>query len=101
VAEFSIKSPCSIEKQVIIYRELEIMKVKVIEEENFLQERLARSQAWLDAMPDLMFILDKNGIYLDYKAESDGDLYRAPNDFLGSVLTKFCHPIWPAFQFAI
>ncbi|MCH7676448.1 hypothetical protein IH879_16095 [candidate division KSB1 bacterium] len=49
------------------------MKVKVIEEEKFLQERLARSQAWLDAMPDLMFILDKNGIYLDYKAESDGD----------------------------
>ena len=77
------------------------MADKGLENENFLRENLARNQALLDALPDLMFILNKDGVYLDYKAGGNGDLYRAPNDFLGSVLTKFCHPIWPAFQFAI
>ena len=41
------------------------MKVTVIEKDKVLQERLARSQALMDAMPDLMFIADSNGIYLD------------------------------------
>ena len=78
------------------------MKAKVIEDEKILPETLAiKNQALLDALPDLMFILNKDGVYLDYKAGGNGDLYEAPNDFLGSVLTKFCHPIWPAFQFAI
>jgi PAS domain-containing protein len=59
------------------------MKVKGIEDEKILRESLARNQALLDALPDLMFILNKDGVYLDYKAGGNGDLYKAPNDFLG------------------
>lgn len=68
------------------------MKATVIEEERVLEETLARNQALLDAIPDLMFILDSNGIYLDYKAESDGDLYKAPNDFLGKRVDEVLPP---------
>ena len=46
----------------------------------------------MDAMPDLMFILGKNGIYLDYKTERVGDLYRAPNDFLGKRVDEVLPP---------
>ena len=77
------------------------MKEKSSENEKILPETQAINQALLNALPDLMFILNKDAVYLDYKTGGNGDLYRAPNDFLGSVLTKFCHPIWPAFQFAI
>jgi len=68
------------------------MKVKVIEEEKFLRETLARNQALLDALPDLMFILNKDAVYLDYKAGSNGDLYRAPNDFLGKRVDEVLPP---------
>ena len=57
------------------------MKVKVIEEEKILRQTLASNQELLDALPDLMFILNKDAVYLDYKAGGNGDLYRAPNDF--------------------
>ncbi len=53
------------------------MKVKGIEDENILRETLARNQALLDALPDLMFVLNKDAVYLDYKAGGNGDLYRA------------------------
>ncbi len=78
-----IKSPYSREKEVLICDEFEIMKVKGIEDEKILREALARSQAFLNALPDLVFILNKDAVYLDYKAGGNGDLYRAPNDFLG------------------
>lgn len=74
------------------------MKIRAIEKNKVLQERLARSQILMDAIPNLMFILDSNGIYLDYKSESDGDLYKVPNDFLSRVLTKFCPRFDPHFN---
>ena len=68
------------------------MNETAIEENKVLPERLARSQVLLDAMPDLMFILDSNGIYLDYKSESDDDLYKSPNDFLGKSVDEVLPP---------
>jgi len=59
------------------------MKVMGIEDEKILPAPLAINQALLDALPDLMFILNKDAVYLDCKAGGNGDLYRARNDFLG------------------
>ncbi|MCH6560067.1 sigma 54-interacting transcriptional regulator, partial [candidate division KSB1 bacterium] len=68
------------------------MKAKVIEDEKILPETLAINQALLDALPDLMFILNKDAVYLDYKAGGNGDLYRAPNDFLGKRVDEVLPP---------
>ena len=50
-----------------------------------------RTQALLKAIPDLMFVFDREGTYLDYSAPSRDDLYLAPESFLG----KRVHDILP------
>jgi PAS domain S-box-containing protein len=42
-----------------------------------------RNWAILNAIPDMMFLLDQNGTYLDYHANSADLLYRRPSEFLG------------------
>ena len=49
------------------------MKEKVIEDEKILRQTLASNQALLDALPDLMFVLNKDAVYLDYKAGGNGE----------------------------
>ncbi len=68
------------------------MKEKVVEDEKILPETLAINRALLDALPDLMFILNKDAVYLDYKAGGNGALYRAPNDFLGKRVDEVLPP---------
>lgn len=58
----------------------DITKERSAKEE--LKQSEIKSRAILDAIPDLMFILDKEGIFLDYSAEKE-DLYLSPNIFLG------------------
>jgi len=42
-----------------------------------------RSRAILNAIPDMMFVLDREGTYLDYHASDEESLLRLPNEFLG------------------
>jgi PAS domain S-box-containing protein len=44
-------------------------KKKEMEKENALKESEARAQAMLRAIPDLVFRLDRRGVFLDYKAD--------------------------------
>jgi signal transduction histidine kinase len=46
-----------------------------------------RERALLDAMPDLMFRLTRDGVYLDYRARRQEDLFCAPELFLGRKVT--------------
>ena len=43
----------------------------------------ARSSAILRAIPDLMFILRRDGTYLDYHAQATGSLFAPPDTFIG------------------
>ena len=52
-------------------------------EVNGLLDCVARNHALLNIMPDLIFRIDKKGVFLDYKAEKEEYLYAAPIDFLG------------------
>lgn len=52
-------------------------------ESALLRETQARNKAILQALPDLMFLLDENGVYVDYHARNPGDLYASPEQFLG------------------
>lgn len=48
----------------------------------------ARNRALLQAMPDLMFRLNREGVILDYHARDDIQLYRPPSEFLGHNVTE-------------
>ena len=42
-----------------------------------------RNRAILNAIPDLMFLLDREGTYLDYHARNEEVLLKPPSEFLG------------------
>jgi PAS domain S-box-containing protein len=48
-----------------------------------------RQNALLEAIPDLMFILNRQGKYLDYYASQPELLYSPPEEFLGKLSTDF------------
>jgi PAS domain S-box-containing protein len=51
--------------------------------EQRLRESEARNRAMLQAIPDLMFIYSRDGIYLDYHATDPSGLFVPPEKFLG------------------
>jgi PAS domain S-box-containing protein len=58
-----------------------------IEAREALQKSQATQRALLEALPDLMFRMSVDGIYLDFKAARGIELYAQPDQFLGrSVL---------------
>ncbi len=48
-----------------------------------LRQSEERNRALVETMPDLIFLFDKNGVYLDYHAPSTEALYVSPEIFLG------------------
>ncbi len=60
--------------------------------EKTLQETEARQLALLDAIPDLMFQLNREGTFLAYKAASEEDLYVPPSAFIGKPLEAVLPP---------
>jgi PAS domain S-box-containing protein len=53
-----------------------------------LRESEARNRAILQALPDLMFLQDRQGVYLDYYASSTDLLYVPPEKFLGRKMQE-------------
>jgi PAS domain S-box-containing protein len=51
-----------------------------------------RNRAILNAIPDLMFLLDRNGTYLDFHAQNGESLYRAPSEFIGRNMAEILPP---------
>ena len=51
-----------------------------------LGEAARRNSAILRVLPDLMFVLDRNGVFMDFHAKNPNDLYRPPEQFLGKNL---------------
>jgi PAS domain S-box-containing protein len=51
--------------------------------EEKLKESESRTKAILFAIPDMLFILDKNGTYIDFKADSSDDLALPPSEIIG------------------
>jgi signal transduction histidine kinase len=52
----------------------------------------ARSDALLRAIPDLMFVLRRDGTYLDYHVRDHGLLFAPPDAFLGRKVTEIFPP---------
>jgi C4-dicarboxylate-specific signal transduction histidine kinase len=53
-----------------------------------LRRSEARNRAILRAMPDLMFVLSVDGVYLDYHARDEHELFLPPEAFLGKHLRE-------------
>jgi PAS domain S-box-containing protein len=64
----------------------DVTERKKAEEE--LKKSESKSRAILDAIPDLIFILNKNGVFLDYKAQREEDLYLPSDKFLGKKIDE-------------
>jgi PAS domain S-box-containing protein len=60
--------------------------------EEALQHSEARNTAILRAMPDLMFVLSKDGVYLDFHSRNASDLFVSPGRFLGKRITEVFPP---------
>jgi len=60
--------------------------------EDALLEATARNSAILRAVPDLMFVQDRNGTYLDYHAREPRLLYVPPDVFLGRTTRDILPP---------
>jgi PAS domain S-box-containing protein len=54
--------------------------------EEALRASEARNRAMIEAMPDLMFLLGRDGVFLDYHASDPKALYVPPEAFLGKTL---------------
>ena len=80
-------------------RELQTRK----EVETALRESQARTLAILNTIPDLMFIFDRNGVYLDFHAPHQGLLADYPENFLHRSLhqvlpREVAEPVQQALQ---
>jgi formate hydrogenlyase transcriptional activator len=62
-----------------------------------------RNRAILNAIPDLMFLMDRDGTCLDYHARSNESLLKPPDEFLGKKLSEVfpgeaAEIFYPAFE---
>ncbi len=53
-----------------------------------LRESEARNRAFLEAIPDLLFRVSKDGKYLDFKAKNENDLAVKPTDIIGKNISE-------------
>lgn len=67
------------------------LHARVVEIEQRLRDLEAHNRALLDAIPDLMFRITRDGIFVAYKAERDDELAAPPDVFLG----KRIHDVIP------
>jgi len=57
-----------------------------------LRHSEARQAATLKAMPDLMFLIGKDGVYLDYHAKDPALLFVPPDQFIGKRIADVMPP---------
>ncbi len=56
------------------------------------RESEARNSAMLRALPDLMFVMTRDGVYVDYNAKDESLLFVPPSQFLGRSMHEILPP---------
>ena len=64
---------------------IDITERKIVEEA--LKESEAQVTALLAAIPDMIFVQDSSGVYLDYRGPLSNELYIQPDHFLGKKMS--------------
>lgn len=62
------------------------------EQELALKANEAKMKALLEVMPDMMFIQDLQGNYIDYYTDTQDKLFMPPNKFIGMNMSKVLPP---------
>src|SRR5262249_52952766 len=62
-------------------------RADLLRRETALERSEARNRALLNAIPDLMFLLSRDGTYLDFHAKAPEDLLVPPEQFLGKKVS--------------
>ena len=73
-----------LEKNKEVIRQRELQERTLLE----LQENQRKTNAILKAIPDVMFIFDAKGNYIDYHAKKDKDIIKTGNSLIGSNVKK-------------
>ena len=60
--------------------------------EAVLREQISYNTSLLDAIPDLLFVIDKKGTLLEWKAGNSSDLLVAPDQFINHNIYEFLPP---------
>lgn len=60
----------------------------LIEAKERAEKSEERNKTLIEAIPDLIFVVDKNGFYLDYQANETDLLYAPPEKFLGKKIVE-------------
>jgi C4-dicarboxylate-specific signal transduction histidine kinase len=60
--------------------------------EETLRRSEARNSAFLRMVPDLMFVISRDGVYLDYHARDSRDLFVPPDQFIGKRIKDVFPP---------
>ncbi|MGC8798645.1 MAG: histidine kinase [Chloroflexus aggregans] len=63
-----------------------------LQAEEELRRSERRNRALLEAMPDLMFVLSTDGVFLDYKVDRSGRIMLPPEAFLGRHVAEVLPP---------
>ncbi|MCS6880380.1 MAG: PAS domain-containing protein [Oscillochloridaceae bacterium] len=63
-----------------------------LEAEESLRASEQRNRALLNAIPDLLFVLTADGVFLDFKADNSGDLLLPPEAFLNRKVADVLPP---------
>jgi PAS domain S-box-containing protein len=106
LASFSLEYPCHspLEQRWFVLTVLPLLRSSggvVLSHENIterwlaveaLRDSEARNRAILEAMPDLMFRLDRHGVFLDYRAKRTDELYLPPEAIIGHNLAEGMPP---------
>lgn len=74
-----------------IKKDLEIQKMQLEERNQFLMISERRNKAFLDVIPDLLFVYDSEGRFLDFQTSDESNLLVNKEAFLG----KFISDIMP------
>lgn len=67
-------------------------RADLLRRETALRQSEERNRALLNAIPDLMFLLDRDGTYLDYHAKASESLLVPPQEFLGKKISELFPP---------
>jgi PAS domain S-box-containing protein len=67
-------------------------RAEILRRETALQRSEDRNRAILSALPDLMFVLSRDGTYVDYHAKSSDQLLVPPEQFLGRNISEIMPP---------
>ncbi len=65
---------------------------EILQAKDALQKNEERMRAFLDAVPDMIFRMDKTGTFLDFKVAEGQKLYAPAKDIIGLSITKLMPP---------